>query len=79
MCRAANVEEVCKAIIHLTSPHARKITGQVINVDGGKNLTVRGQHTWYGMVNDQKGGFEVGESSSVVDFFKQKLKPMSTA
>jgi len=27
MGRAANIEEVCHAIIHLTSQHARKITG----------------------------------------------------
>jgi len=44
-------------------------------VDGGKNLTVRGQHTWYGMSNDQNRGFEVGESSSITDFLRQKLRP----
>ena len=42
MGRAAKIEEVCHAIIHLTGQHAYKITGQIINVDGGKNLTVRG-------------------------------------
>lgn len=75
MGRAANIEEVCQAVIHLTSQHGKKITGQILNVDGGKNLTVRGQHTWYGMNDDQNRGFEVGESTSVVDFFRQKLRP----
>lgn len=42
MQRAADIEEVCMAVIHLTSKHSRRITGQVINVDGGKNLTIRG-------------------------------------
>lgn len=45
-----------------------------MNVDGGKNLTIRGQHTWYGMNEDQTRGFEVGESTSVIDFFKTKLR-----
>lgn len=75
MGRAANIEEVCQAVIHLTSQHSKKVTGQILNVDGGKNLTVRGQHTWYGMTDDQNRGFEVGESTSVVDFFRQKLRP----
>ena len=30
---------------------------------------MRGQHTWYGMSGDQNRAFEVGESTSVVDFF----------
>ena len=77
MRRAATVEEVCHAIIHLTSQHSRKITGQIINVDGGKNLTVRGQNTWYGMQDDQNKGFEVGESSSLVDYIKMKIKPIT--
>jgi hypothetical protein len=38
-------------------------------------LTIRGQHTWYGMKNDINRGFEVGESTSIIDFFKQKLRP----
>jgi enoyl-[acyl-carrier-protein] reductase (NADH) len=42
MGRAANIEEVCQAVIHLTSQHSKKVTGQILNVDGGKNLTVRG-------------------------------------
>lgn len=42
MARPANIEEVCQAIIHLTSQHTRKITGQIWHVDGGKNLTIRG-------------------------------------
>lgn len=52
MQRAATVEEVCHAIIHLTSQHSKKITGQIIRVDGGKHLTVRGQATWHGMNDD---------------------------
>ena len=74
MGRPGNIEEICQAVIHLTSQHSKKITGQIINVDGGKNLTVRGQHTWYGMNDDQNRGFEVGESTSVVDFFRQKFR-----
>jgi NAD(P)-dependent dehydrogenase (short-subunit alcohol dehydrogenase family) len=42
MARHALVEEVCLAVIHLTSQHSRMITGQILKVDGGKNLTVRG-------------------------------------
>lgn len=42
MGRCATVEEVCMAIVHLTSQHSTKLTGQIINVDGGKHLTVRG-------------------------------------
>lgn len=78
MRRAASVEEVCHAIIHLTSQHSRKITGQIIRVDGGKHLTVRGQNTWYGMSDDQNKGFEVGESSSVLDYIKMKIKPITS-
>lgn len=46
-----------------------------MHVDGGKNLSVRGQHTWYGMQDDQNRGFEIGESTSVIDFFKMKMRP----
>ena len=74
MGRTAKIEEVCHAIIHLTSQHGYKITGQILNIDGGKHLTVRGQQTWYGMRDDQNRGFEVGESTSFVDFFKQKMR-----
>ncbi len=74
MQRACTVEEVCHAIIFLTSQHSKKLTGHIMNVDGGKNLTIRGQHTWYGMNEDQTRGFEVGESTSVIDFFKTKLR-----
>lgn len=70
MGRAANIEEVCKVIVHLTSQHSKKVTGKIVNVDGGKSLTIRGQHTWYGMKNDLNRGFEVGESTSIIDFFK---------
>ena len=37
-------------------------------------MTVRGQHTWYGMGADQNRGFEVGESTSFTDFIKTKLR-----
>jgi len=70
MQRVASVEEVCQAIINLTSQHSKKITGQIIKVDGGKSLSVRGQHTWWGMNDDQNRGLEVGESSSIIDFFR---------
>lgn len=42
MGRAATVEDVCEAIIHLTSQFGKKITGQTIRVDGGKSMTIRG-------------------------------------
>ena len=45
MQRRADFIEVCKTIIHLTSQNSLKITGQVINVDGGKHLTTLGQFT----------------------------------
>lgn len=37
--RTAKVEEVAKAIIFLASEKARRITGHVLKVDGGKALT----------------------------------------
>lgn len=74
MGRTANIEEVCQAIIHLSSQHSRMVTGQIVHVDGGKNLTVRGQHAWYGMHEGTGKAFEVGESSSVLDFFKAKMR-----
>ena len=46
--RVANEAEVAKSIIFLTSEHARKITGHVMKVDGGKGITSRGQSDWYG-------------------------------
>ena len=46
--RVAKETEVAKAIIFLTSEHARKITGHVMKVDGGKSITTRGQSDWYG-------------------------------
>ena len=49
------------------------MTGQIINVDGGKNLSVRGQRDWHGISHNQKIGFEIGQSSSLVDFLKQKM------
>jgi NADP-dependent 3-hydroxy acid dehydrogenase YdfG len=76
--RAPTVEEVSQGIIHLTSQHARKITGQTINIDGGKHLTVRGQQAWLGTGNQQNKGMEVGESSGVVDFLKSKFSGANT-
>ena len=46
--RVANETEVAKSIIFLTTEHARKITGHVMKVDGGKSITTRGQGDWYG-------------------------------
>lgn len=77
MGRACSIEEVCHAIIHLTSQHSKKITGQIIHVDGGKGLSIRGQHTWWGMADNQNRGFEVGESTGVVDYLKMKLRKSS--
>ena len=45
-----------------------------MHVDGGKNLSIRGQHTWYGMHDDQNRGFEIGESTSVMDFVRSKIR-----
>lgn len=47
--RVATAPEVAKAIIYLSSEHAKKITGHIMRVDGGKALTSRGQQDWYGM------------------------------
>jgi len=47
--RVARVEEVAKAIIFLCSEKARRITGHVLKVDGGKTLTQAGFIPWYGM------------------------------
>jgi len=47
----------------LSDQHSKKITGQILNVDGGKNLTVRGQMPWYGMPPGKEGkswGLEAG-------------------
>jgi len=41
--RVGTSPEVAKAIIFLTSEHAKKITGHIMAVDGGKSLTSRGQ------------------------------------
>ena len=49
MGRMCGVEEVCRAVVHLTSQHSRMMTGQILHVDGGKHNTVRGQQSWYGM------------------------------
>ena len=75
MGRATNIEEVCLVIVHLTSQHSNKIISQIINVDGGKSLTIKGLHTWYEVKNDINRSFEVVESASIIDFFKQKLRP----
>ena len=74
MQRNATIEEVCLAVIHLTSQHSKKITGQCINVDGGKNLTVRGQTTWWGMSDYQNRGLEIGESNGILDFVANKFR-----
>lgn len=42
MGRMASDQEVAKAVIYLTSEQARKITGHILRVDGGKSLTSRG-------------------------------------
>lgn len=70
MGRPANVEEVCQAVVHLTSQHARMMTGQILHVDGGKHNTVRGQQSWYGMKQGNAKAFEVGESSSLPDLLR---------
>lgn len=49
MQRIANVEEVAKAIIFLSSEQCVKMTGHVLKVDGGKTLTSSGYIPWYGV------------------------------
>jgi hypothetical protein len=49
------------------------MTGQILKVDGGKNLTIRGQRQWNGMPVHEKKVFEVGESSSFLDFVAEKF------
>ena len=49
MARIGMISEVSRAIIFLTSNSAKNITGHVMSVDGGKALTSRGQHDWFGM------------------------------
>lgn len=41
---------------------------------GGKNLTIRGQHTWRGLHKDLTRGLEVGESNSIMDFIRSKYR-----
>ena len=48
MKRLAQLEEVCKTIIHLSHVHAYKVTGQILQVDGGLHLTSRGLREWRG-------------------------------
>ena len=45
----ARVEEVAKSIIFLCSEKAKRITGHVLKVDGGKGLTSAGYIPWCGM------------------------------
>ena len=66
--RIVRIEEVCQAIIHLTSQHSKKISGIVKYIDGAKHLTTRGQHTWHGLKADKLRAFEVGETNSVMDY-----------
>mmetsp|Transcript_5510 Transcript_5510/g.4194 ORF Transcript_5510/g.4194 Transcript_5510/m.4194 type:complete len:136 (+) Transcript_5510:458-865(+) len=47
--RIAQVEEVARAVIYLTSEQANKITGHIMKVDGGKSLTTSEFVPWYGM------------------------------
>jgi len=46
--RIALPEEVAKAIVFLSSEKAKRITGHVLKVDGGKSLTSSSTIDWYG-------------------------------
>jgi hypothetical protein len=48
MHRTVYPEEVAKAIVFLSSDKARRITGHVMKVDGGKSLTSLSTVDWYG-------------------------------
>jgi NAD(P)-dependent dehydrogenase (short-subunit alcohol dehydrogenase family) len=49
--RIAEGEDIVKAIIFLASKRSKKITGQIIKVDGGRSLTSSGYVHYKGMLN----------------------------
>ena len=56
---------------------AKKITGQVLKVDGGKTLTSRGQADWYGWQYMNRR-FEQESTTSYLNYrvYKESMKPM---
>ena len=49
--RIAEGEDIVKAIVFLASKRSKKITGQIIKVDGGRSLTSSGYVHYKGMLN----------------------------
>ena len=49
--RIAEGEDIVKAIIFLASKRSKKITGQILKVDGGRSLTSSGYVHYKGMLN----------------------------
>ncbi len=59
---ASEVDEVAQLVSFLVSPRSSRITGQMINVDGG--LCLRRGPDWSAMVEPQIGGHEVALARS---------------
>ena len=67
-------EEVAKAIVFLSSDSAKRITGHVMKVDGGKSLTSLSTVDWYGgdVMNRR---FEVSQGGvSKLKYYWKKVK-----
>ena len=71
------VQSLCDVIVHMCSQHAYTMTGQNLNVDGGKNLTVRGLQTWLGLNRNQKRGLELNQSAGIKDLTVSKLQQLT--
>jgi len=62
-------DDIAKAVIFLCSPQSTNITGQVLKVDGGRNLTTAGYRHWTGS-KDAFFPFESTEPSLLKKFTK---------
>jgi len=72
--RIALPEEVAKAIVFLASDKAKRITGHVLKVDGGKSLTSSSTINWYG-TDVMNRRFEVPEGGiSTLNHYWKKVK-----
>lgn len=67
-------EEVAKAIVFLTSDKAKRITGHVLKVDGGKSLTSKSTIDWYGS-DVMSRRYEASEGGmSRINYFWKNMK-----